>query len=133
MTEVSRGSSPIYSKFRPPTDNRWILAPGPSRMSTPRARHSSARLCAISAASAGFHVEASGSMPGKEVLLSFTSVVCRRMPCDASAIETGRTPRRGMPAIMKRFQPPVSRSFSSKFMRRIRSAARSEAGNDGSA
>ena len=124
MPAVSSGSSPMYSKFRPPTESRCMLTPGPRRMSTPSARHSSPMLLPNFPANSSFQVEANGNIPGNDVLLPSIVIVSNRTPCDASAIVTGRMPSLGIPGILNPFHPPVKHRFSSNVSRRIKSAAR---------
>ena len=67
IVPARKGSSAKYSKLRPHSGERFMLAPGPRMTSTSRAMASSANACPISCSSSTSQLEARLEAVGKQV------------------------------------------------------------------
>src|SRR5215216_234315 len=113
------GSSEKYSKLRPPSGERFMFAPGPSRTSTFRAMHSSASASPILWIRSTSQVEARQDAVGKQVAgrlsiaIAWTSGT-RRTPCGPSDTITSGTPRRSTGVVVQGLAPVQRAAFSSR-------------------
>jgi hypothetical protein len=116
----------MYSKFRPHVGTRAMLTPGPSRIETPTARHSSAMAAATRRSRSRFHeaaraTGAAKAVPGPKL----------RTPAEASEHQTRGSPRRGTPGIPIWSTPPSIVIFSSRLSAASVFSTRSPAGSEG--
>ena len=132
IREARKGSSPMYSKFRPLSGVRWMFTAGPSRMSFPRARASSPIVSPYALARSVFNVAASPTPTGSHARSHPSSPRASSVRPDVlpHAVGPSESHRRGMPsrgiaAVVNFESACTSCSFSSTERRFSRSSTRS--------
>ena len=124
-TPETMGSSERYSKLRPHSGERLMLAPGPSSTATFSIADSTPRASPTRSARSASHDAPRPTAGGKHVAGTLSArprwsaePACLRSPCGPSVSITAGMPTRSTALVVQKLPPLVSDAFSS----RVRSA-----------